>query len=70
MRQTIVHGPMWQMECEDCNEMGEPWETEEQAYQEAREHSCVLMFEAPRFGSRWGKTVSDDGNTVMYTYKE
>lgn len=41
MVEKVIHGPMWQFECEICNYMGDCWDTEREAAEEMQDHKCV-----------------------------
>jgi len=36
----VMHGPMWQFECETCRFMGDCWDTESEAAGEMERHVC------------------------------
>ena len=45
-RRMVIHGPMWQFECENCHFMGDCWDTESEAAAEMEQHDCYETWKA------------------------
>ena len=68
----IIHGPMWQPECDLCHDMLDAYDNEEDARDAANSHDCVeTLVRVAGYRSGWTTFVErPDDSTIIATYRK